>query len=263
MVGALAALVVRVVLIHLVLMNGTNNLSDPRNLSDGERRRREFGSKMVLITRTCYVLFIWFMKFGIVSFYERIVVKLESRRVWLKYLIFGRQVYPDPGEACSSSQAQLYTTGVCNIFTDLILIIYPLPIIFNTGLRLRRKLQIGGLFSLGFFVIIVTIFRLTFVVRNNVLLKWRALFGHIEMLVACFVANAPALYRTIGVRVHITPGTRYSGEVPLGRYCFAANRRGRAGGRGLSATSTEEPEEGEGPVGGGLVCMLAHDRCDA
>ena len=56
MVCALAALVGRVVAIHLVLVNGTNNVSDPGNLSDEERRRREFGSKMVFIGRTCYAL---------------------------------------------------------------------------------------------------------------------------------------------------------------------------------------------------------------
>jgi len=56
MVGALAALVVRVVVIHLVLVDGTNNVGDPGNLSDEERGRREFGSKMILIGRTCYAL---------------------------------------------------------------------------------------------------------------------------------------------------------------------------------------------------------------
>jgi len=78
------------------------------------------------------------------------------------------------------------------------------------------------------------------------------------MLVACFVANAPALYRTIGVRVHITSGTRSSGEDAQGGYLFAANQRRRAGGRGVSTTLEEELEEGEGPAGGGLVCMLVH-----
>jgi len=81
------------------------------------------------------------------------------------------------------------------------------------------------------------------------------------MLVACFVANAPALYRTIGVRAHIGPPTRYSGEGVRGRYLFAANRGGRGGGRGVSTTFQEEAEEGESEVGGGSVCMLAHDRC--
>ena len=56
MVGALAALIVRVVMIHLVLVNGTNNVSNPGNLSDEERRRREFGSKMTVVARTCYAL---------------------------------------------------------------------------------------------------------------------------------------------------------------------------------------------------------------
>lgn len=83
------------------------------------------------------------------------------------------------------------------------------------------------------------------------------------MLVACFVANAPALYRTIGVRVHITSGTRSSDEVAQGGYLFAANQRRRAGGRGVSTTLEEELEEGEGSAGSGLVCILAYDRYDA
>jgi len=56
MVSALAALAVRVVVIHLVLANGTNNVSDPGDLGDEERSKRSFGSKMILIGRTCYAL---------------------------------------------------------------------------------------------------------------------------------------------------------------------------------------------------------------
>ncbi|RPB01906.1 hypothetical protein L873DRAFT_1674692 [Choiromyces venosus 120613-1] len=258
MIGALAVFCVRVVVIHLVLVYDTNNVPDPGKLSDEVRHRRAFGSKMVLVGRTCYALFIWFMKFGIVSFYERIVARLEGYRTWLKYVWALLGVYPDPGEACTFSKAQLYTTGACNITTDLLIIIYPLPMIFNTHLPLRRKLQIGGLFSLGFFVILVSVFRLPFVVENNALQEWRTLFASIEMLVACFVANATALYRTIGARVHGVSDSRSLDKGAQGGYLFTANQR-RVKGGGPPADEEEggEEEGSEGvPSGGSLVCMF-------
>ncbi|CUS13604.1 unnamed protein product [Tuber aestivum] len=250
MVSALAVLIVRMTVIHLVIVNGTNNVHGlTSELSDEERRRREFGSKLVLIGRSCYAIFIWCMKFGIASFYARIVAQLEEYRVWLKYLIFGRQVSPDPGEACNFSEVQLFTTGACNIFTDLVLIIFPLPVILGTQLPLRRKLQIGGLFSLGFLVILVSVFRLPYVVENNAIQRWRSLFASIEILVACFVANAPALYRTIGVRTNASSAARSSGEGERGWYLFTVNKR-KIGVRVLPTTGTttrgEEREESEG-----------------
>ncbi|KAG0638519.1 hypothetical protein HOY80DRAFT_887810 [Tuber brumale] len=262
MIGALVTLMVRVVVVHLMIANGTNDLRGLGELSGEERRRREFGSKMVLIGRTCYAVFLWFLKFGIVSFYERIVAQLEDYRVWLNAGLSTGQVYPDPGETCHYSEVQLYTSGACNIVTDLILIIYPLPIIFGTHLPLRRKLQIGGLFSLSFLVILVSVLRLPFVLGNNARQRWRTLFAWIEMLVACFVANAPALYRTIGVRVHGSSDTRSSGKGALGRYLFTANQRRGVGGRGVTPALGEERGESEGVAGESLVCMLAHDGFD-
>ncbi|PWW79755.1 hypothetical protein C7212DRAFT_157684 [Tuber magnatum] len=250
MVSALVVLIVRVAVIHLVLVNGTNNVRglNASELSDEERHRREFGSKLVLVGRSCYAIFIWCMKFGIASFYERIVAQLQKYRVWLKY-IWVLLVSPPPNQACNFSEIQLYTTGACNIFTDLVLIIYPLPLILSSRLALRSKLQIGGLFSLGFLVILVSVFRLPYVVENKAIQRWRSLFASTEILVACFVANAPALYRTIGVRAQGGSVTKYSGRSDRGAYLFTANKRKFAV-RVIAPTYEEEQEESEGTVRG-------------
>ncbi|CAZ85052.1 unnamed protein product [Tuber melanosporum] len=253
MIGALALLVGRVVVVHLVIVNGTNDLRGIGELGGEEGRRREFGSKMILIGRTCYALFLWFLKFGIVSLYERIAPQSKGYRVPLKCLSTG-QVYPDPGETCHYSEIQLYTSGACNIVTDLILMIYPLPIIFRSRIPTRRKLQIGGLFSLTFFAILASTLRLPFVMSNNSRQRWRALFAWVEMLVACFVANAPDLYRAIGVRANGSSGTRSSGEGAPGRYWFTANRRRGIRGRGVAPALREEGES-EGVSGGSLELL--------
>jgi len=74
------------------------------------------------------------------------------------------------------------------------------------------------------------------------------------MLVACFVANAPDLYRAIGVRANGSSGTRSSGEGAPGRYWFTANRRRGIRGRGVAPALREEGES-EGVSGGSLELL--------
>lgn len=78
-----------------------------------------------------------------------------------------------------------------NIITDLILIIYPMPIVIPMNIALkkygplhppdahrltvRRKIEICILFSLGFIVIAISAVRLYIVAHHGFCPKWRGL----------------------------------------------------------------------------------------
>jgi len=48
------------------------------------------------------------------------------------------QVIPDPGPQCRQGAAHLLTTGILNIVTNLMLIIFPIPMILKSRLPLKR-----------------------------------------------------------------------------------------------------------------------------
>lgn len=51
---------------------------------------------------------------------------------------------------CITNTAFLYTCGVNNIATDLLLMIIPIPILANLQMKLRVKLGLMAMFSMGF-----------------------------------------------------------------------------------------------------------------
>ncbi|KAF8540184.1 hypothetical protein BDD12DRAFT_834157 [Trichophaea hybrida] len=255
MILALAILTTRAVSTTLVLEYKTSNVDHPERLPPEEVRRRVFGSKLVILTRTCYAVFIWAMKFCVLSFYSRLVEQLRHYQRfiypiwWLLVATFTGsilstylecrpfnhywQVVPDPGHKCTYSEGQLYTTGACNLFTDMVLLGFIMPIIWQLNLPLRTKLHIASLFSLGIIVMIITIIRLPFVVGNQALQQWRTMFANGEVLASCIVANAPVLYRIIkdrrqyGLRgsSSMTPSTTPHLQNPYrSEFFFSANR---------------------------------------
>ena len=48
------------------------------------------------------------------------------------------QVVPDPGAQCRQGYAQLITMGVSDIITDLVLVIFPIPIVLSLSMRVTR-----------------------------------------------------------------------------------------------------------------------------
>ncbi|KAI5846076.1 hypothetical protein BZA05DRAFT_406894 [Tricharina praecox] len=246
MAFALCVLIVRAVATPIVLNNRTNNFGSGQEvMSEGEIGRREFGSKIVIVVRACYAVFIWCMKFCVLAFYGRIVVQLRQYERFIKPLwvvlaatfvaailstFLEWQVLPSPSHHCTTSEIQLYTTGACNLTTDLLLLGFILPIILRLNLPLRTKIQIATLFSLGVFVMIITIIRLPFVVRNQALQQWRTLFANFEILASCIVANAPVLYRIIKDTGYKSSGGSSDTPREGGGYVFEANRGQRRGG---------------------------------
>lgn len=207
-------LLVRLGLIHIVIVYGTNSLSIAKALALDEqaREQRILGSKLVLASRIVYAAFLWCMKACILAFLSRLMsaepnyarairvigvgllvtfigvipgTLLECRPFELYYLI--------PGPTCAKAFGQLITMGVLNIATDLALIILPLPLIFKSRLPVLRKVQLSLLFMVSFAVIVITVIRMPLILDSATMQNSRTLWASIEILVSCIVANAPIL----------------------------------------------------------------------
>jgi hypothetical protein len=100
------------------------------------------------------------------------------------------QVVPDPGPKCRQGYAQLLTMGICDIFTDILLIAFPVPIIVRSGMPLKRKISLTALFSLSIVLIVVTGARMPLVIRKLGIQQFRTVFASTEILVAAIVSNS-------------------------------------------------------------------------
>lgn len=113
------------------------------------------------------------------------------------------QVSPDPGGKCRQGYANLLTMAVCNILTDVLLVLYPIPIIVLSRIPPTRKAFLIGLFSLGLVTVIISVYRLPQVILEDGYQGTRSMWASIEILVATVAANTLALasfVRDLGVK---------------------------------------------------------------
>ncbi|KAF2149580.1 hypothetical protein K461DRAFT_297035 [Myriangium duriaei CBS 260.36] len=213
MAASMIPLFIRMVLIHIVLTHGTNNVVNT-GLTETQILNREEGSKFVLAARIFYAMFIWMSKFTVSEFlkrtfyntwrrsYERI---LHAIRIFL-FLTFlavviatlGEchpfdhywQVVPDPGPRCRQGFAQLITMGACDIITDILLIAFPIPIIIRSHVSLGRKSVLILLFSASLLLIGITGTKVPKVIETGGRQQYRTVWASIEILLSAFVSNA-------------------------------------------------------------------------
>lgn len=103
-----------------------------------------------------------------------------------------------------------------DILTHPTVMLLPIGIIRNLQIPLARKIQIGGLFALGIFVIIASIVRViqvgatTGASNTTPSLTWLALWSIIESSVAIMVGCGPGLYRKAKAVYSNTPVHAYN-----------------------------------------------------
>ncbi|KAK6211510.1 hypothetical protein QIS74_10774 [Colletotrichum tabaci] len=218
-VAAIVCALTRVGLIHVVLTWGTNNVSAAyrknHTFTDEEIYRREIGSKLSIVNRVFYNSYLWLQKLVLLDVYRRLLLNLRFEKVTIWSfcaIFFGTyvacqvttfsecdpfhlywQVVPDPG-ACSKAQLQLVVVGVLNIVTDFMLLVLPLPLVFSLKTPWQRKVQLYALFTLGVFIIAITVIRLPINITNKDSQINRSTWASTELLTAAIVVNAPTLY---------------------------------------------------------------------
>ncbi|EPE33953.1 hypothetical protein GLAREA_06966 [Glarea lozoyensis ATCC 20868] len=212
-------LLARLSFIHVVLIWGTNNI--PKKVraklvfTATDIYQRETASKLLLTSRTWYNTYLWLQKAVIMILYQRllagfrytnIIIRLYWVILGVSYLVIQIvtftdchplklywQVVPDPG-VCSQAVGQLITLGSLNIFTDVILIILPMPALLKVKRTGGDKFRLIFLFSLGVFLVIITVIRLPLNIKDSNLQVNRTTWASVEAFTAAFVANVPTLY---------------------------------------------------------------------
>ncbi|KAJ5294933.1 hypothetical protein N7508_009754, partial [Penicillium antarcticum] len=206
-------LVIRMVLVHFVLVLGTNNTTTA-GLTEQDIRNRELGSKLVLAARIFYAIFIWTAKVTVCEFLKRVtgLVWRRSVAIFLRFITFFListlaavviatlaecqpfdhywQVTPDPGPTCRTGYVNLITMGTCDVITDLLLIAFPVPIIMLAQMPLKRKLALIILFCLSLFLVAITCYRVPSVIAHAGSQQYRSLLASLEILAATAVSNA-------------------------------------------------------------------------
>jgi hypothetical protein len=215
---ALVPMLLRMGCVHFILRYGTNN-SDFTGvvMTPGDLRRREIASGLVLASRILYAATLWILKDSVLEFFRRLTGVTWSR-TYEKVLMAIRcalvatfaavvistlaecrpfshywQVLPDPGGQCRQGYVQLITLATCNILTDLMLVLFPVPIILRTHMPLKRKTQLVMLFSLSLAVVAVTIYRVPNTLLRHGRQQYRSLLASIELLFATGAANSLVL----------------------------------------------------------------------
>ncbi|KAK0713344.1 hypothetical protein B0T26DRAFT_613330, partial [Lasiosphaeria miniovina] len=215
---ALIPLSLRMALIHVVLVYGTNNvLLDGQQLFDTDISHRAIGSGLVLLTRLLYPAVLWALKVATLLFLERLVGSTGKKRytwtlLFLRVFLaatFGAVVVsdlaecpgfknywtvtPDPGGRCRQGYGNLLTVAVCSALTDLMLVIFPIAVVVSSRLPLGRKFMLSILFCLGLFTVVVSIYRAPQIVGEHGYQATRTMWASAEILVATIATNAQAL----------------------------------------------------------------------
>ncbi|KAF4634785.1 hypothetical protein G7Y89_g3313 [Cudoniella acicularis] len=209
----------RLAFIHVVLVWGSNNVPpsyrERHIFSDTEIYQREIGSMLTIVSRPFYNTYLWLQKSVVLVLYQRILSGVHHHKIIMKiyWAILGVtyiivqiavftdcrpiylywQVVPDPG-TCSQAIGELVILGGLNIFTDILLILLPMPTLFRVKQSVGSKFRLLSLFSLGIFLVIITVVRLPFNIHDSGMQINRTTWASVESFTAAFVANIPTLY---------------------------------------------------------------------
>ncbi|KAI0457529.1 GPCR protein, PTH11-type [Xylaria acuta] len=210
-------LFLRMGFVHIVLFWGTNNARFTWPLTETELRHKSIASGLVLGSRILYAATLWVLKLAILEFFKRLtatfwrrshdvtlnIIRCTLAVTFAAVLIadlaecqpFSHywQVLPDPGGQCRQGYVQLITMATSNIMTDLVLVIFPVPIILTSHMRPKRKVQLTLLFGLSLGPVGTTIYRLVYVFHTQGSQQTRSLLASVELLFATTAANALVL----------------------------------------------------------------------
>lgn len=211
-------LLIRMGFAHPILLWGTNNISTVDvTLSPEQLYHHSLGGRLVLGARIFYALFIWTAKFTVSEYLKRLVSAIWTERyqfvlrcirifllVTFAAVVIATltecmpfdhywQVIPDPGPRCRNGYAQLLTMGTCDIITDILLIAFPIHLLWKSTMPTKRKLSLSVLFSLSLILIAITSYRMVAIVEARGRQQLRTLWASLEILAAAAVSNALVL----------------------------------------------------------------------
>lgn len=124
-----------------------------------------------------------------VTFAAVVIATLAECQPFYKYW----QVIPDPGPNCRQGHAQLMTMGISDMITDLLLVVFPIPIVLRSSMTVKRNLSLVSLFSFSLVLVGITTYRVIGVIDRHSDQRFRSLLASLEILAAAAVSNAVVL----------------------------------------------------------------------
>lgn len=107
----------------------------------------------------CYGVMAWVGVSGVIFVFMQIFQCIPVEFVWEGWLgTFGPH-------RCLDVHALTYTAAAFSITQDIVILVMPLPLLWNLNTGLRQRIDIGIMFSLGFFILLTSCIRLGFIVK--------------------------------------------------------------------------------------------------
>ncbi|KXS98323.1 hypothetical protein AC578_6851 [Pseudocercospora eumusae] len=182
--------------------------------------RAQTGSKLTLAARVLVTTYYWLQSALLLMFYHKILhhiswihraINLAWVTLVLTYIavilatflecrpidLYWTPQFPQPH--CLKAFVQILLQCIANAAIDLLLLIISLPILQAQARAFPGNLQLGVLYILGSFCIIIIGLRVHYIYRDGAVQHARSFWASIQVAVATFVANAPSIYGNIKV----------------------------------------------------------------
>ncbi|KAF7187472.1 hypothetical protein HII31_11212 [Pseudocercospora fuligena] len=216
-IASIVILVSRTICNALILEFGSiNSPSLDREAMLWSRART--GSKLTLVARVFVTTYYWLQSALLLMFYHKMLnhiswtyraIKLGCFTIGLTYIavilatflecrpitLYWTPQTPEP--QCLRAFVQILLQCIANGAIDVLLLIISLPILQAQARAFPRNLQLGVLYVLGSFCIIVIGFRIHYIYRDGSVQQARSFWASIQVIVATFVANAPSIYGNV------------------------------------------------------------------
>ncbi|KAK6540186.1 hypothetical protein TWF694_009005 [Orbilia ellipsospora] len=186
-----------------------------KNPDSPQTKKIMLGGKLSVPSRICLVGGLWALKFVVLDFLWRIIKKLPYERRIMATYVFALagswiaatvalffecqpiskwwQIDPYPGK-CVQANRWLIIYEVGNLLTDTMLLALPFPILCMARVPWERRTRLFFVFSLGFFLIAVSIVRVIQGLSHSHFQISRTLWAAVETLFATVVACTPSIY---------------------------------------------------------------------
>ncbi|MCJ1465714.1 hypothetical protein MMC07_004333 [Pseudocyphellaria aurata] len=154
---------------------------------------------------------------------------------------------------CGNEVANVIAGAAVNVFTDLVILLLPMPIIWRLKIPTRSKLSLSFIFGLGFIICIVGAVRLSGLVfwrmedgtwTNGMAVVWTSLESTLGIICACIVVMRPLFGRAFPDRLKLGEKTKKLNSDPSSTSVSRLSRsagwmRPKSHVRGLSENAVE------------------------
>jgi hypothetical protein len=222
---SIAILIARIVVSNYVLEYGTADdilLEQNIQYDTLDLEKIKVGSILSLFSRLLITTLYWLQCVLLLLFYSRLLMHIYWVKTCVRvtWVVMGAsyvavvlttflecrpfrlywQIRPDPG-LCARAYVQLFVQCICNIVIDILLLTISYPVLKTRGQEWWQKCQLGLLYLLGTFCIIITCIRVAYIHGSDSAQPARSFWASTQGVISTFVANAPSIYGHLKLRL--------------------------------------------------------------